>query len=270
MIYGPEHPESIRREVHMSGSCTIVIPTYNEELNIVNMAKAIREAYPKFHILFMDDNSTDKSKELIAALHDPMITFFVRNPKERGLAASVLQGFVECGTDFFICMDCDFQHPISALGGIYSKLESGADLTIGTRVNRRAMGLIRDLGSHATEYYCKLFLFTRGKPLPEDLMSGLFGGRRGLWAPIINQHWDNYELTGWKVLLDMLKYGPGDIKMDKVYYMFASRAQGKSHISPKVVVTTFHQCGQFGKLIAKTVAAFTGIDYNKMYTEKRE
>ena len=46
----------------MVGTCTIVIPTYNEEKNIANMARAIREAYPDYKILFMDDNSTDRSR----------------------------------------------------------------------------------------------------------------------------------------------------------------------------------------------------------------
>ena len=45
----------------MPGSCTVVIPTYNEEKNIVNMAKCLREMYPDFKIMFMDDNSTDRS-----------------------------------------------------------------------------------------------------------------------------------------------------------------------------------------------------------------
>ena len=49
----------------MAGTCSVIIPTYNEEKNIVNMAKAIRELYPDFYIFFMDDNSTDRSKELI-------------------------------------------------------------------------------------------------------------------------------------------------------------------------------------------------------------
>ncbi len=106
----------------MPGTCTVVIPTYNEEDNIVKMAKALRESYPEFRVLFMDDNSKDRSKALIEDLGDPYVRFFVRKPEERGLAASVMQGFCICGTDYFINMDCDFQHPLSTLGPIYEKL----------------------------------------------------------------------------------------------------------------------------------------------------
>ena len=71
----------------MVGTCTIVTPTYNEEKNIANMARAIREAYPDYKILFMDDNSTDRSREEVEALNDPLVTFFVRKPEERGVWA---------------------------------------------------------------------------------------------------------------------------------------------------------------------------------------
>jgi hypothetical protein len=32
----------------MAGTCTVVIPTFNEEGNIANMAKTLRELYPDF------------------------------------------------------------------------------------------------------------------------------------------------------------------------------------------------------------------------------
>ena len=72
----------------MPGTCSVIIPTYNEEGNIVNMAKAIRELYPDFYIFFMDDNSTDRSKELIEELNDPKTKLITRDPNQRGLAIS--------------------------------------------------------------------------------------------------------------------------------------------------------------------------------------
>ena len=127
----------------MAGTCTIVIPTYNEEINAPNIAKALRELYPDFQIMFMDDNSTDRSKELIDALNDPLTKMVVRDPNDRGLAASVFQGILECGTDYFMTIDCDFQHPLHTIKGMYDKLEAGADLVIGTRDDRTAMGFKR-------------------------------------------------------------------------------------------------------------------------------
>lgn len=252
----------------MPGTLTIVIPTYNEENNAPRIAKAIREMYPDFRVLFMDDNSTDKSRENVEALNDPMVRFFVRKPEERGLAASVMQGFIECGTDYFICMDCDFQHPIETLGPMYGKLEEGCDLVVGTRTTRKAMGFVRTFGSYAFSGWCKGFLRLNGKPVAKDLMSGLFGGPRELWAPILQEHWDELELQGWKVLLDMLKFGPKKLNIQNVEYEFEAREEGESHISAKVPVMTFHQCGRFSKVAAKAYAKIKGIDYYAMYPKE--
>jgi dolichol-phosphate mannosyltransferase len=138
------------------GSCTVVIPVYNEEDNIAEMAKSIRELYPDFHIMFMDDNSTDRSRERAEALGDPKLRFVVRDPAERGLAASVFQGIVEAETDYFMTIDCDFQHPPSALGDMYAELEEGADLCIGVRKDRFALGFVRWAGSWAFNIFADL------------------------------------------------------------------------------------------------------------------
>lgn len=238
-----------------AGTCTIVIPTYNEEKNIVNMAKCIRELYPDFYISFMDDNSTDRSKELVEALNDPKTRIVVRNPDERGLAASVFQGILECGTDYFMTIDCDFQHPPSALGDMYREMEKGCDICIGVRDDRFALGFIRWLGSWAFNMIADSYLFIHGKRCSIDVMSGLIAGRTAVCAPIIKENWNNLEMQGWKVLLDLLKFGPSDLKISNINYKFGKRQEGESHISPRVVYTTFHQCGRVGRFCAKVFAA---------------
>ena len=235
----------------MPGTCSVIIPTYNEEKNIVNMAKAIRELYPDFYIFFMDDNSTDRSKELIEELNDPKTKLVTRKPEERGLAASCFQGIVECGTDYFMTIDCDFQHPPSALGDEYAKLEEGYDLVIGTRNDRFALGFKRWVGSWAFNIMADIYLMSRKKCIAEDVMSGLYSGRCDVFVPVIKENWDKLEMQGWKVLMDLLKYGPNDLKIGTIKYDFGKRAAGESHISPKVVVTTFNQMGWLGRILAK-------------------
>ena len=180
----------------MAGTVTIVIPTYNEEKNVANIARAIREAYPEYRILFMDDNSTDRTREEAEALNDPLLTFYVRDPEARGLGASVLQGFEIAGTDYAMCMDCDFQHPVSALGGIIEQMDAGADLCVGWRTSRMSMGLKRALGSEAVELFCKLFFKVHGKQTTKDMMSGLFAVRCDVFRQEIQDNWDSKELRG--------------------------------------------------------------------------
>ena len=254
----------------MAGTCTIVIPTYNEEKNIVNIAKAIRDAYPEFRILFMDDNSTDRGKELIDALGDPLTKVFVRDPNGRGLGASVIQGFEIAETDYAICMDCDFQHPISALQGIYDQLEAGSELCVGKRTSRMSMGFKRAFGSQAVELFCKVNFKFHGKQTTKDMMSGLFGLRTDVFRPMIQSNWDNFEIQGWKVLMDLMKYMDRKVKVTYYTYDFGVRAEGESHINPKVPIMTFHQLWGFGKFLAKFFCKVYHVDYYGMYPSERK
>jgi len=255
---------------YMVSTCTIVIPTFNEEGNILNIAKAIREAYPEFRILFMDDNSTDRGKELIDSLNDPLTKVFVRKPEERGLAASVIQGFEIAETDYAICMDCDFQHPISALQGIYDELEKGCDLCVGKRKSRMIMGLKRALGSSGIELFCKMTFKLHGVQTTKDMMSGLFGLRCDVFRPIIQKNWPNFEKQGWKVLMDLLKYSDRKLKVSYFTYEFGARAEGESHLNPKVIIMTFHQLYGFGRFLARFFCRWYRIDYYSMYPNERK
>lgn len=248
---------------------TVVIPTYKERDNVVNIAKAIRSEYPDFRILFMDDNSNDGSKELIDGLNDPMTEMIVRNPEERGLAASVLQGFLESESDYAMCMDCDFQHPISALKDIKECMDSGADLCVGVRYSRKVMGFKRTAGSWLVELFCKFFFKIHGKRTTKDMMSGLFAVRCDKFKPIIERNWNNMELEGWKVLMDLCKYMDGDFQVKYAKYHFNSREVGDSHLNPKVPIMTFHQLWGFGKFTAKVLCKLYHIDYYAMYPSEK-
>lgn len=235
----------------MSGTCTIIIPTFNEEKNILEMAKYIRNLYPDFEIRFMDDNSTDGSKRLIDELGDPKTKIVVRDPEKRGLAASVFQGILEAKTDYFMTIDCDFQHPPETLGVMYAEMEKGYDLCVGNRADRFALGFVRWVGSWAFNILSNLYLLSKRKKNTKDIMSGLFAGRTDTFQPVITENWDELEMKGWKVLLDLLKFSPSDIKITDVKYKFGKRAEGESHLNPNVVRTTFNQLGVVGKFFGR-------------------
>lgn len=237
----------------------MVIPTFNEEKNIVNMAEYIRDLYPDFEIRFMDDNSTDNSKQLIDKLSDPKTKLVTRNPKERGLAASVLQGILEAETDYFMTIDCDFQHPPETLGDMYKEMEKGYDLCVGNREDRFALGFVRWMGSWAFNILADLYLLSRGKRITKDVMSGLIAGRTDKFQPVIRDNWGELEMQGWKVLLDLLKFGPSDLKITDIKYKFGKRAKGESHLNPRVAMTTFNQLGRVGKLLARIYGKMYGI-----------
>jgi dolichol-phosphate mannosyltransferase len=156
-------------------------------------------------------------------------------------------------------IDCDFQHPPSALGDMYQRMEEGADLCVGVREDRFALGFVRWAGSWVFNVYADMYLMSKGKRISEDIMSGLIAGRTDVFVPVIRDNRDGLEMQGWKVLIDLLKFGPSDLKMARTEYRFGKRAEGESHISSRVVLTTFNQCGRSGKFFAKVYKKIMGL-----------
>ena len=185
----------------MEDGCTVVLPTYKEEGNIGRMVAVLREMYPDFYVLVMDDNSKDRTKEIVDAIaeKDDHVRFFTRDPNDRGLSASIFQGIMESKTKYFINMDSDFQHPPSALQGIYDLLRSGSQLTIGIRRDRSNLdGFARWIGSWGAHYLAAFTLKLHDRQISSDIMSGLFGGDTEMCQTTIEQHRDELEMKGYK------------------------------------------------------------------------
>jgi len=238
-----------------SRGCTVILPTYNEEENIGNMIKCIRELYPDFKILVMDDNSKDGTKGIVTDLmtNNAGVSIVTRNTDDKGLSASIIQGIVETDTEFFINMDSDFQHPPSALKDIYEGLISGADLVIGVREDRTALSFVRWASSWLAHLMANLTLKFRDKQTSSDVMSGLFGGRTELFAGVIREHEEEFDRKGFKALFDLLKFSPKDIAIKDAYFEFGERQGGESKISSKVIFSVMRQCGRLGKFVARII-----------------
>ena len=234
---------------------TIILPTYNEEENIARMVTALNEMYPDFNILIMDDGSKDRTKEIVESLNIEKVRFVVRDSEVRGVTASVSEGITIAGTDLFMCMDSDFQHPLEAAGRLYEEMCKGFDIVVGIRVNRRALGFKRSMGSWMFHALASSVLFVHGKKGSKDIASGLFGGSVELFTKVIEEHGDKFEMRGFKLLFDFLRWGPSDVKMGEVVYHFEKRAGGKSKVKPMTVYLSFHQCGIVGRFLARIYKA---------------
>lgn len=232
-------------------SCTVILPTYKEAGSIRRMAMRLRELYPDFFILIMDDNSRDGSKELIDGLNDPMVRFMERDPGDRGLSASIFQGIAEAETEFFINMDSDFQHPPEAVGPLYRCLLDGADLCVGIREDRTALSPVRWLASWSAHFMAAMTLWLRNKKKSSDIMSGFFGGRTELYQSIIRKYGGEMDRHGFKALFDLLKFGPFDVKICEAPFVFGKRSTGESKLNKTVILSVLRQCEPFGKTMAR-------------------
>ena len=237
----------------MEEGCTVVLPTYNEEGNIGRMVSTLRELYPDFYVLVMDDNSKDRTKDIVEEISatDDHVRFFTRDPADRGLSASIFQGIMETRTKYFINMDSDFQHPPSALAGIYDLLRSGSQLTIGVRKDRSNLdGFARWIGSWGAHYLAAFTLRLHDRQISSDIMSGLFGGETEMCQRTIDENRDQLEMKGYKALFDLMKYIPKDAKLSEFPYDFGEREAGESKISAVIPIALLKQCDGWGRFLS--------------------
>ena len=122
--------------MELSANSLLLIPTYNEALNIRTLIKEIRSTFPALQILVIDDNSSDGTGELIKQLmiSDNKIELLSR-PEKTGLGNAYRAGFawgLERNFEYFIEMDADHSHRVADLEKLLGEADK-YDLTIGSR-----------------------------------------------------------------------------------------------------------------------------------------
>jgi len=135
-------------------SVSLVIPMYNEELNIEHAIAAAVEALTKYsddyEIIIVDDASTDDSPQLVARAsnENPRIVC-IRHPKNRKLGGSLKTGFAAAKKDLVLYMDADLPFDPDVLGKAIRAMElTGADVIAGYRLDRTMEGFKRTLYSY--------------------------------------------------------------------------------------------------------------------------
>lgn len=120
---------------------SIVLPAYNEKQNIANTAdvlsKLLSENEIDYEMVFISDGSRDGTYEEIvkASEENPRIkgAEFSRN---FGKEAGIFAGLELATGDAVIVMDCDLQHPPSAIPEMWRLWQNGAEVVEGIKSSR--------------------------------------------------------------------------------------------------------------------------------------
>jgi dolichol-phosphate mannosyltransferase len=153
-------------------SCTVwlIIPTYNEALNLERIVTAARSELSRvsagtYRILVVDDNSPDGTGAIatsLAAASDDLEV--LHRPGKAGLGQAYLAGFelaLGSGAEMVIEMDADFSHDPRYLPAMLEAARN-ADLVLGSRYvpggGVRDWGLARKLISRGGGLYARLIL----------------------------------------------------------------------------------------------------------------
>jgi glycosyltransferase involved in cell wall biosynthesis len=135
-------------------SVSLVVPMYNEELNIEHAIAAAVDALSKYtddyEIIIVDDASTDDSPRLVAraAGENPRIRV-VRHERNRKLGGSLKTGFASAKKDVVLYMDADLPFDPDVIGRALRAMHvTGADVIAGYRLDRTIEGLRRTIYSY--------------------------------------------------------------------------------------------------------------------------
>lgn len=114
------------------GLVSIILATYNERDNILETIAKIQHHVPApCEIIVVDDDSPDRTWELVAQQRDPNVTL-IRRVATRGLASAFMRGIIESRGSIVGWMDADTCMPPHLLPRMIERLHDH-DVAIGSR-----------------------------------------------------------------------------------------------------------------------------------------
>ena len=218
----------------MNSKISIVIPALNEEKNIKPLTKQIIKSLKniKFEIIFVDDNSVDKSKSVLLTL-SKKYKFF--NPllrkKNRDLTQSCFDGIEKSKYSNILIMDADLQHNPKYIPMMLKVFNNNKDIVVGARKltsgKNKGLSEFRRFASVILIFLFKIFNIKTSDP-----MSGFFIFRKKIYKK--NKKY--YFGKGFKILADILINSRDKLETTDVYIDFNRRYESESKMSFKILL----------------------------------
>ncbi len=218
---------------------SIIIPTYNESQNIVNILKSIREILPKnilTQTIVVDDNSPDGTGKIVEdyinnvkKIAGHTIDLIHRSAKN-GLSSAILNGVSHANGDTIVVMDSDFSHPPQIIPKMIEALkQSHCDIVVASRYVRggaiHGWSLKRKLLSKIATKIAKKGLGVKA----DDPMSGFFAFKRNILSGL------KFDAIGYKILLEILVKARG-VNVKEIPYTFTDRKYGDSKLGISTIL----------------------------------
>lgn len=146
---------------------SVVICVYNEESNIIPLSEEIREALDgiDFEAIFVDDGSTDGTREKIRSLDDDRF-LMVELKRNYGQSSALQAGIDQASGEYVALIDGDLQNDPADIPGMLQKAEAeGWDMVAGVRANRQDGMFLRKVPSKIANYIIRQSTETQMKDL---------------------------------------------------------------------------------------------------------
>ena len=215
----------------------VVLPTYNEILNVEAMLRTLRKVVPLCDVLVVDDGSPDGTADLADEIAADLgrITVLRRTHKD-GLGGAYRAGFawgLARGYDYFVEIDCDFSHDPNALPTLLSAAETH-DVVIGSRYIP---------GGHIPQWSFSRRLLSRGGNQYASLMLGLGVADSTAGYRVYSKHglalidFETVRADGYGFQIEMTyRARRAGASIVEVPISFTDRELGESKMSQAIVV----------------------------------
>ena len=116
----------------------VIIPTYDEKENIVDILTHVFGLEPAFDVLVVDDGSPDGTADIVRGLQAkwPERLHLLERKGKLGLGTAYIAGFkwaLQRDYGYVFEMDADFSHDPNDLVRLYEPCANGADMSVGSR-----------------------------------------------------------------------------------------------------------------------------------------
>lgn len=208
---------------------SIVIPTLNERENVRRLIPEVFSVLEKNRmegeVIVSDDDSPDGTGQAVRELGKLFPVRVLVRKGNRGLSASVIDGWAIAEGDVVGVMDADFSHPVEAIPRMASRFPE-CDMVVASR--HVSGGGIEDWPLRRRVMSRAARLLARGLTNLSDPMSGFFMVKRdcvdlGRLSPI-----------GYKILLEVMVKCPPK-RIVEVPIVFRNRLYGESKLGGKVM-----------------------------------
>ena len=226
-------------EQKMKGQVSIIIPTYNESQNIINILKSIGSNLPKnllTQAIIVDDNSPDGTGKIVEdymknlkKMANYTIEVIHRKAKD-GLGSAILNGIQHAKGDTIVVMDSDFSHPPQIIPKLIESVKKYQfDIAVASRYikggNIQGWSLKRKIMSKFATLIAKKGLGIDAK----DPMSGFFAFKKNILNGL------NIDAIGYKILLEIL-VKTKNVTITEIPYTFQDREFGSSKLNFKTIL----------------------------------
>jgi dolichol-phosphate mannosyltransferase len=212
----------------------VIVPTYNEKENIVDMIHAVLDQPHDFHLLVVDDGSPDGTAQLVKD-HMPQFNnrlHLLERSGKLGLGTAYIAGFkwgLERNYEYIFEMDCDFSHNPKDLIRLLEACQQNKGVAVGSRYVK---------GGGAQDWPLNRKIISRGGSLYVNTI--LWLGVRDSTAGFVCYYHDvlrkidldRIQFIGYAFQIEMkYKAKRAGFKIAEVPIIFADRVKGTSKMS---------------------------------------